>query len=130
MQDLLIGNFVSINYYEPKELSLWYSFDSISQASKKLSGTSSSRSIIEVERFLENILIDRKADPLEWWRLNKCKYPILSIVAQENLCALASSVPCERLFSKSGQIISDRRCRLSADKTKFLLFLNSNIKYC
>ncbi|XP_017476029.1 PREDICTED: zinc finger BED domain-containing protein 4-like [Rhagoletis zephyria] len=50
-------------------------------------------------------------------------------LAKKYLCALASSVPCERIFSKAGQIVSDRRSRLSEKNTEMLLFLNTNEKY-
>jgi hypothetical protein len=71
-----------------------------------------SRAIIEVHRYLEDDLIP------QWWRNNKFKYPKLSLLVQERLCALASSVPCESLFSKAGQVLNEA-------KTKMLLFLNA-----
>jgi hypothetical protein len=83
-----------------------------------------SLAIIEVQRYLEDDLIPRNSDPLQWWRNNKFKYPKLSLVAQERLCSLASSVPCERLFSKAGQVLNEPRTRLNEAKTKMLLFLN------
>lgn len=69
----------------------------------------------------------RIEDPLVWWNIHKVTYPHLALVAQERLCCLASSVPCERLFSKAGQVISERS-RLSENKTKMLLFLHFNMK--
>nr|CAI5846652.1 unnamed protein product [Callosobruchus analis] len=39
---------------------------------------------------------------------------------------VSTSVPCERLFSKTGEILSQRRSRLSADKVKKILFIKSN----
>jgi hypothetical protein len=113
----------------PTELSIWSSFETFVSAHKPR-GTSMSRAIIEVQRYLEDDLIPRNSDPLQWWRNNKFKYPKLSLVAQERLCALASSVPCERLFSKAGQVLNERRTRLNEAKTKMLLFLNVNYKYC
>ena len=38
------------------------------------------------------------------------------------------SVPSERLFSTAGQIATDTRNRLDADKIEMLLFLNKNLK--
>lgn len=110
------------------ELSIWSSFDkSVSVAQPR--GTVTSRAIIEVQRYLEDEIIPRTEDPLMWWNKHKYHYPNLSLVAQEKLCALASSVPCERLFSKAGQILNERRNRLNIEKTKMLLFLNTNYKY-
>ncbi|XP_072392331.1 zinc finger BED domain-containing protein 4-like [Diabrotica undecimpunctata] len=111
------------------EFSIWSSFDkSVTVAQPR--GTSKSRAIIEVQRFLEDEILPRNENPLNWWREHKYHYPTLSIIAQEKLCALASSVPCERLFSKAGQVLNERRTRLSDKKTKMLLFLNMNYQYC
>lgn len=41
----------------------------------------------------------------------------------------ATSVPCERIFSKTGQIISERRNRLSHNKVEKIIFLNANLKH-
>lgn len=112
----------------PKELSIWRSFDTYVSHNKPR-GTSLSHAIIEVQRYLEDDIIPRKENPLQWWRTHKFKYPQLSIIAVEKLCALASSVPCERVFSKAGQVLNERRSRLSDKKTKMLLFLNANYKY-
>lgn len=36
----------------------------------------------------------------------------------------ATSVPCERIFSSAGLVLSDRRCRLKSEKVNMLLFLH------
>ena len=64
---------------------------------------------------LEDDVILRNKDPLNWWRSNKLKYPKLYRIAQEKLCAHA----------KAGQILNEPRTRLSDNKVKILLFLNS-----
>ena len=60
------------------------------------------RTINEVHSYLEDDVIPRSKDPLNWWRTYELKYPKLYKIAQEKLCALGSSVPCERVFSKPG----------------------------
>jgi hypothetical protein len=42
--------------------------------------------------------ISRNENPLEWWRLNKSKYPRISEMAYKYLCIAATSVPSERMF--------------------------------
>ena len=37
------------------------------------------------------------------------------------------SVPSERLFSKAGQLVSERRNRLKPSNVDMLLFLNNNL---
>lgn len=88
--------------------------------------------IIEVQRYLEDKLLPIKNDagnlnkPSEWWRNHKYVYPNLAIVYRKKCCAMSTSVSCERIFSKSGYIISDRRTRLKPEKVKQLMFLNVN----
>lgn len=107
------------------EASIWFEFDQ-SVAFRQPKGTSTSRAIIEMQRYIEEEIVPRKNDPLIWWKNHKQMLPHLSIIAQERLCVLASSVPCERLFSKAGQILTERRNRLSDKMVQTLLFLNTN----
>ncbi|KAF9413705.1 hypothetical protein HW555_008151 [Spodoptera exigua] len=65
--------------------------------------------------------------PLKWWRVHKFNYPHLAKLVQKYRNIMASSVPCERIFSKTGLIISDRRTRLTSQKVKQLTFLNVNL---
>ncbi|CAF4838020.1 unnamed protein product [Pieris macdunnoughi] len=87
-----------------------------------------------VPHFLElwlkcnDTVIPKSHSPLEWWKANKNSYPHLAILARNRLNSLATSVPCERLFSAAGNILSDRRTRLGVRKIKQLLFLQQNLK--
>lgn len=110
------------------EMSIWSDFDKTVFAAQP-KGTSTSRAIIEMQRYMEEDIVPRQQDAFKWWAKNGHLFPNLAEVAQEKLCALASSVPCERLFSKAGQILTDRRNRLSDKKVQMLLFLNQNQKY-
>ncbi len=70
--------------------------------------------------------IHRTQNPLEWWYVNKTKYPILSQLAYTYLCITGTSVPSERMFSIAGLLTSDRRSRLTAENADILMFLNKN----
>ncbi len=70
--------------------------------------------------------ISRNENPLEWWRLNRSKYPKISQMAYKYLCITATSVPSERMFSASGHLTSDKRSRLTPDNANLLLFLKKN----
>ena len=48
-------------------------------------------------------------DPLEWWKKKETLMPILAEVARALLCIPGSSVPSERVFSKSGQLLNKRK---------------------
>lgn len=108
-----------------KGFSIWSSIDS-KVAQVQPTGTNTSRAIIEVQRYLEDAIQNRNTDALKWWKDNKYNYPYLSQLARKTLCCLGTSVPCERVFSKAGLLISDRRSRLSSNKVEMLLFLNQN----
>jgi hypothetical protein len=72
--------------------------------------------------------LHRKKDPLEWWKSRRAFNPILSKLAKKYLTFVATSVPSERIFSKAGQLIFDRRNRLKDKNLQKLLFLHCNHK--
>lgn len=109
-----------------EELSVWGAFKKTVSSNVKPKSTANSQAIIEVQRYLECDLVSRSKNPCEWWSKNKYYYPILSDIFRDMFCALATSVPCERLFSKAGQIITERRNRINSKKASMLIFLNSN----
>ncbi len=77
---------------------------------------------------MEEKAIPRSEDPLLWWEKNEIAFPVLSKVAKRYLGTVTTSVPAERLFSKAGETISQRRNRLKAKNVNMLLFLNTNLK--
>lgn len=89
--------------------------------------------ITEVQRYLSDRLLPIKddhgklLDPSDWWRNHQFVYPNLAQVYRLKCCAMSTSVSCERVFSTSGYIISDRRTRLKSEKVKQLMFLNVNM---
>jgi len=52
--------------------------------------------------------------PLQWWKTNNVRYPVLAKMAKDYLAIPASSASSERAFSKAGLLITDRRGRLSS----------------
>ncbi|KAA0719764.1 hypothetical protein E1301_Tti022229 [Triplophysa tibetana] len=106
----------------------WEDFDE-RVASLRPSATTSKTSdaMMEMRAYLAEPLLSRTSDPLAWWRSCSPVYKILSEVMKARLCIVATSVPSERIFSKTGQIISERRNRLSPSKVRELVFLNANM---
>jgi predicted nucleic acid-binding Zn ribbon protein len=47
---------------------------------------------------------------------------------KKRLCVVATSIPCERIFSKAGQILSEKRSRMKSSKLLMILFLNANLE--
>lgn len=77
-------------------------------------------------RYTQEGVIDRKDDPLQWWKDNGHHFPYLSKLIKHYFPMVATSVPCERVFSKTGLLINDRRTRLKASKVRQLIFLKEN----
>ncbi|KAF2896786.1 hypothetical protein ILUMI_09389 [Ignelater luminosus] len=105
---------------------LWEAFDeTVSNVVSNSNPTASG--IIEIEKFLEEPLLPRTSNPFLWWEERKMVYPRLYTLMQKRLCIIATSVPSERIFSKAGQTIVEKRSKLSGNKVSMLLFLNVNL---
>ncbi|CAH0560490.1 unnamed protein product [Brassicogethes aeneus] len=105
---------------------IWESFD---QKVSNLIGTTNPKfaCMIEIDKYLQEPLLQRTENPLKWWQERKSIYPRLYQLAVKKLCVVATSVPSERIFSKAGQTVTDRRNRLSGEKVRQLVFLNVNL---
>ena len=64
------------------------------------------------------------ADILLWWKNHQSIYPNLSRMARDFLSIKATSVPAERLFSRSSLLIRKHRNRLKKDIARELLCIN------
>ncbi|CAG5090634.1 Protein of unknown function [Cotesia congregata] len=82
---------------------------------------------IELRQFLNRPLVDRNStqDPLLVWKSIENEYPQVSTIAKRYLSIVASSTPCERLFSHTGLIANQIRSRLTPEHLNMLLFLKS-----
>lgn len=83
--------------------------------------------IRELDKYLNEEYVSRQTDPLEWWKERKNLYPRVYSYVLKRLCIMATSVPCERIFSATGQIINERRTLLKPEKVSSLVFLHSNM---
>ena len=63
----------------------------------------------ELEQYLAEKLVNRRTNPLNWWKNNEKKFPQLSKVARCLLNIPSTSTTSERIFSVAG---------LTVDKTK------------
>lgn len=106
--------------------SIWDAFDNRTAALVQ-SDRPSAAAIIEVKRYLQEPLLQRSGDPLLWWKVRQNVYPRLFELVKKKLCVIATSVPSERVFSKAGQTITEKRCRLTTKKAEKLIFLNFNL---
>ncbi len=52
--------------------------------------------------------------------------PHFTIMLSIFFCNVATSVPCERIFSKTGNILTEKRKRLKSKKVSQIVFINYN----
>lgn len=78
-----------------------------------------------LRHFLSIKVIDRKSNPIEFWTENSQSYPDLRSLALKYLIIPATSVPCERVFSKAGNLITEKRNRLKPKNVNKMLVLSS-----
>jgi len=64
------------------------------------------------------------ADPLQWWKTNQARYPTIAHVARQVLAIPATSVPSERVFSKTGRLVTKLRNRISRKLVDQVIFLS------
>lgn len=81
----------------------------------------------EFRSYCESSRLDFEADPLEWWKSNGLTFPNLSKFATKYLCVMATSSSSERLFSRSGNILSPSRSNMKPDMLNMLTFLSKNL---
>ncbi|XP_054866834.1 zinc finger BED domain-containing protein 4-like [Amphiprion ocellaris] len=105
---------------------LWKPLDMEVEENNTTSNTTAD-SIVEVQRYLAETNTPRTQDPLQYWKNNQKTYPHLYQFELKFLCTPFSSVPCERIFSKTGELMSKKRNRLGAKTLQKLLFLNKSV---
>lgn len=111
----------------PSDDSLWSYHENLLSKYQTINEdkTSSGNEIpADLKHYLNQSTSKLNDDPLDYWHNNNI-YPILSKVALRYLSIVVTSVPSERLFSKAGNIVTERRNRLSPTHLQQLLFLSS-----
>ena len=66
---------------------------------------------------------------LRWWSQNAVSFPRVAVVARKYLSAMATSLPCERLFSTGGNIGTVKRTRLTDYHVSAQMFLKVNYNW-
>lgn len=86
----------------------------------------------QVRQFLDEDIEERHeqdgADPLEYWKTQAKRWPMLALVAARFLGASATSAEAERTFSTAGDIITPQRACLKPKHVDMMLFLAKNIR--
>lgn len=106
--------------------SIWNDFDQ--EIARLVPENNIAAGIVELDKYIQEPIINRSENPLLWWHVRKPVYPLLYQYILKRLNIVATSVPCERIFSKAGLTLTNRRRRLKAKKLSQLLFISSNQK--
>ena len=103
---------------------LWANFDREVKEKQQVTSNILTATELKVRRHLETASLFRDAKPLEYWKDHCSTLPRLSLIARDVLSIPETCVPSERLFSKAGELISNRRSSLKAKNVDRILFLN------
>ena len=68
-----------------------------------------------------------EANPLVWWKKYDVNFPNLSQVTRRYLAKPVTTVPVERLFSVTGQVVTAKRNRLFPATVTLLVFLHETL---
>ena len=93
---------------------------------RKVLSNSTAEAVIHLNSYTAEPTIDLDDCPLKYWQ--KHQSVELRKLAMKYLSSPASSVPSERMFSSSGNICTEKRTNLKAEKLDMLVMLNKNIK--
>ena len=117
--------------FDPNDFLSFYSTEEEEEAQNEQQNIKSDEVFAEINSFLieENLRSHTKeADVLQWWNLNRAKYPYLASFARKCLSAPPSSVYSERLFSEAGNLYENKRNRLLPNTGEKLLLLHHNLQ--
>ena len=73
----------------------------------------------KVENYFKQEQSPRHSSPLDWWKVNGNRFPLLAGLVRKYLAITATATPAERVFSVAGLIVS----RLSPEHVDMFVFL-------
>lgn len=98
-------------------------------AAKKKSRSKKSPIELELDMFYSTPQPDDSSvHVLDWWKEREDRMPLLATLVRKLLCIPATSASSERMFSTSGQIVSDRRSNLNPENVNKLVYLHTNLR--
>lgn len=90
--------------------------------------TDTSTAVTLIRQYMDLPYLNLKEDPMQFWKNHFSVLDPLTELVLKYACIPVTSVPSERIFSKAGQIVSQRRNRPSPKNVNILIFLNKNLE--
>lgn len=101
-----------------------YHDDLVKKASENVNTRDKGDMDLELKMYLNSPTVNINSDPFLFWSNYGCS-PEFKKVAFKYLSIVGTSVPSERIFSKTGRILTETRNRLDGKRLNRLLFLSS-----
>ena len=83
----------------------------------------------EVDHYLGFVDPARTRSPEDFWQSHEQLFPRVAMVARKWLCQPTHQIGVERLFSRSGNVVTKRRNRLSPELVNSIVRSNFNIEH-
>ena len=80
----------------------------------------------EIDRYIQEPLLDLDDDPLEWWKSRQSQYPLLSQLVRKYWSLPATSVRSEEAFSTAGNVFTKKENRLFPENVDRLVFVHDS----
>lgn len=77
--------------------------------------------------YLAEPIPEFKENPLKWWYERRAKFPRIIKLVKKHSSMIANSAPCERIFSKMGNIVTTLRNSLSVGTATRLGMIAQNL---
>ncbi|TWW54510.1 hypothetical protein D4764_0190380 [Takifugu flavidus] len=89
------------------DINLWGTLDRDASDARR-AGNAMADATVDGQRCMSSPPLARSEDPLAYWLNHRHRYTNLFKRAKRFLCIPASTVPCRRIFSKCGEIVSKK----------------------
>lgn len=83
----------------------------------------------ELDRYYKTKTPHLDQDPLVWWKEYEKTFPTLAHLARMFLAVPASQATTERTFSTAGNIVTEKRTRLTPEHVEKLVLFNKNAQF-
>lgn len=84
--------------------------------------------ITELDKYLKEPVTSYKQDPTQWWNENRTDFPKLFKLFASISCIPATSASAERVFSKAGLIVTNRRSTILPENVNNLIIASNKFE--